>query len=141
MRFTGILLCGFLIAAAALAQDDDRPDLSGKWQINQAKGGSGGTLNIEAKDDSLHYSEAARNGETVEFDCTTDGKECNMTDGGRKAKVSVWYNGGSLVMLETKGNDVVKRRFTLTNASTLEMEVIPIVPPGKTGKLVFTKQS
>jgi hypothetical protein len=43
--------------------------------------------------------------------------------------------------LETKGNDVVKRRLTLTNASTLEMEVIPIVPPGKTGKLVFTKQS
>jgi len=140
MRYTGVLLCGFLMAAAAVAQDDDRPDLSGKWQIDQAHngGGNSGTLNIEAKDDSLHYSEAARN---VEFDCTTDGKECSITDGGHKAKVSLWYNGGSLVMLETKGNDVVKRRFTLTNASTLEMEVIPIVPPGKSGKLVFTKQS
>ena len=136
MRFAGVLLCGFLMAAAALAQDDDRPNLSGRWQISE--GGSGGTLSIEAKDDSLHYAEAARN---VEFDCTTDGKECSITDGGHKAKVSLWYNGGSLVMLETKGNDVVKRRLTLTNASTLEMEVIPIVPPGKAGKLVFTKQS
>jgi len=136
MRFTGVLLCGFLMAAAALAQDDDRPDLSGKWQTSG--GGDSGILKIEAKDDSLHYAEAARN---VEFDCTTDGKECSITDGGHKAKVSLWYNGGSLVMLETKGNDVVKRRFTLTNGSTLEMEVIPIVPPGKAGKLVFTKQS
>ena len=64
-----------------------------------------------------------------------------MSDGGRKATVSLWYNGDSLVMMETKGSSVVKRKLTLTGGATLQMDVIPIVPQGKTDKLVFIKQS
>jgi hypothetical protein len=140
MRF---LWMAFLVLtlSAALAQDaDDRPDLTGKWQIDPARsdGGNGVTLSIEAKEDSVHYVQDTR-GENAEFNCTIDGKECPMTDGGHKAKISVWYNGPSLVMMETRGNSVVKRKLTLTGTS-LEMEVVPIVPQGKTDKLVFTKQ-
>jgi hypothetical protein len=42
-------------------------------------------------------------------------------------------------MMETRGNNVVKRKLTVTG-STLQMDVIPIVPQGKTDKLVFTRQ-
>ena len=142
MRFM-LIVCGALMMSAALAQDtDDRPDLTGKWQIDPARsdGGNGESLNIEANDDSLHYLEQTHNGDTAEFNCTTDGKECAMTDSGHKAKVSLWYNGASLVLMETKGSSVVKRKLTLTGP-TLQMEVIPIVPQGKTDKLIFTKQS
>ena len=142
MRFVCILFCGLMVSAA-LAQDTDRPNLAGKWQIDPARseGGSGVTLSIEAKDDSLHYVQADRNGGIAEFECSTDGQECAMTDGGRKAKVSLWYHGDSLVMMETKGNNVVKRKLTVTDGATLQMEVVPIVPQGKTDKLVFVKQS
>jgi hypothetical protein len=142
MRFVCIFFCGLMLSAA-LAQDTDRPDLAGKWQIDPARseGGSGATLSIEAKgDDALHYMQVDRSG-TAEFECTTDGKECAMSDGGRKATVSLWYNGDSLVMMETKGSSVVKRKLTLTGGATLQMDVIPIVPQGKTDKLVFIKQS
>jgi len=141
MRFMCILFCGLLMPAA-VAQDTDRPNLAGKWQIDpsRSEGANVATLSIQTKDDdSLHYLLESHNGGIAEFECSTDGKECAMTDGGHKAKVSVWYNGDSLVMMETKGNNVVKRRLTVTGA-TLQMDVIPIVPQGRTDKLVFVKQ-
>ena len=140
MRFMWMFL---LLASAALCQEADRASLPGKWQIDPAKSdnGNAATLSIEIKDDdSLHYLLQTQNGETAEFQCTTDGQECAMTDGGRKARVSLWFNGPSLVIMETKGNNVVKRRLTVSG-STLGMEIIPIVPPGKTDKLTFNKQS
>jgi len=139
MRFF-YAVCFAFVAAAALAQDtDDRPNLAGKWQVDPARsdGGNDVILNIEATDETVHYKQQTR-GEIAEFNCTTDGKECPMTVGGHKAKVSLWYNGPSLIVMETKGNNVVKRRLTMTGTS-LQMEVIPIVPQGKTDKLVFNK--
>ncbi|HTP90017.1 MAG TPA: hypothetical protein VMJ34_23890 [Bryobacteraceae bacterium] len=132
-----------LLASAALCQEADRASLPGKWQFDPSKsdGSNASTLSIEIKEDeSLHYVLQAENGETAEFQCTTDGQECNMTDAGHKAKVSLWFNGPSLVIMETRGGNVIKRRLTVTG-STLGMEVIPIVPPGKTDKLTFNKQS
>ena len=142
MRLVCILFCGLMVLAV-LAQDTDRPNLAGKWQIDPARseGGGGATLSIEARDDdSLHYVLQSHNGGTAEFDCTTDGRECAMTDGGRKAKVSLWYSGDSLMVMETRGSSVVKRKLTVTG-SMLQMDVIPIVPQGKPDKLVFNKQS
>jgi hypothetical protein len=130
------------MVSAALAQDTDRPNMTGRWQIDPARseGGGGETLSIQAKDDdSLHYLLESHNGGIAEFQCITDGRECAMTDGGHKAKVSVWFNGDSLGMMETRGSNVVKRKLTVTG-STLQMDVIPIVPQGKTDKLVFTRQ-
>jgi hypothetical protein len=140
MRFVAAAFCALLLSAAP-GQDIDRPSLNGKWQIDPARnnGATGTTLNIQIKDDdSLLYRLETQNGVTAEFECATDGTECAMTDGGHKAKVSLWYSGASLVMMETKGSTVVKRKLTVTG-STLEMEIIPIVPQGNTGKLVFSK--
>jgi hypothetical protein len=44
------------------------------------------------------------------------------------------------VELETKGNDVVKRLFTAADKpDTLQVEVIQLVPSGKTETLVFKR--
>ena len=60
------------------------------------------------------------------------GRECEIKDSGRQAKVSMWFSGPKLVELETKGSEVVKRRFALSGqGDTMELEVIPIVPVGR----------
>jgi hypothetical protein len=45
-----------------------------------------------------------------------------------------------LVQLETRGSDVVKRRFVVQSQDDLmEVEVMPLVPPGKTEVLRFKR--
>jgi len=143
MRFVCVLFCSLMVSTALCQNADDHSNLAGKWQIDPARsdGTDGITLNIQVNsDDSIHYRRDTQAGGTAEFTCTTDGKECDMTDAGHKAKISLWYNGSALVMMETKGNNVLKRKLTVTGA-TLEMQVIPIVPQGRTDKLIFIKQS
>ncbi len=68
----------------------------------------------------------------VEFECNTVGKECTVKDAGRPSKVSLWFNGPKLVELETRGSQVVKRRFSVTcDGDAMDLETIPIVPNGK----------
>jgi hypothetical protein len=65
---------------------------------------------------------------------------CDVKTAGKKATVSLWFNGPRLVEMETKGSDVVKRRFTiLPQGDVMEMEVIPIVPSGKTESVQFKR--
>ncbi len=140
MRFVCILFCGLMVTAA-FAQDAAKPNLGGKWKIDPARsdGLEGVTLSIQMKDDdTVHYLLQNQNGVTSEFDCATDGRTCDMMDSGHKAKVSLWYNGGTLVMMETRGNNVVKRKLSVTGA-TLNIEVVPIVPQGRTDKLAFIR--
>ena len=140
MRIAWIFL---LLASSAFAQDADHAGLAGKWQTEPSESDGSGvsTLNLEFKDGgTLHFLMRARNGDTAEFECGTEGQECNMTDAGRKAKVSAWFNGLTLVIMETRGNIIVKRTLT-ANGRTVELEVIPIVPPGKNDKLTYNKLS
>ena len=54
--------------------------------------------------------------------------------------VSMWFNGPRLVELETKGSEVVKRRFMiLPKGDVMEMELIPIVPGGKPETFQFKR--
>jgi len=60
------------------------------------------------------------------------GRECEGKDAGREAKISLWFSGPKLVQLETRGSEVVKRRFAASQpGDSMEIEVIPIVPDGK----------
>lgn len=68
------------------------------------------------------------------------GKECASEDAGRRSKVSMWFNGPMLVELETRGSQIVKRRFRITaNGDTMDLETIPIVPPGKSETVHFKR--
>jgi hypothetical protein len=56
-----------------------------------------------------------------------------VKEAGKPMKVSIWFNGPKLVIMETRGKDVLKRRFQATDdGKEIEMETIPIVPQGKT---------
>ncbi|HZU26387.1 MAG TPA: hypothetical protein VFA04_12750 [Bryobacteraceae bacterium] len=127
-----------IIAAAAFllnAQDTSKPDLNGTWRSD-----NGVTLSIAGSPDSLHVTET-RGGETTDWTCGTEGKNCDLP-GAHKGTVSAWYNGPALVIMETRGSDVVKKRIELSaDKSKLEMEIFPIVPEGKTEKIELTKKS
>ena len=74
----------------------------------------------------------------ADFDCGTDGVSCEINTGGKKAAVSL-FNGPWLVEMETIGSDIVKWRFRILSGDLMEMEVIPIVPKGKTETFEFKR--
>jgi hypothetical protein len=115
----------------------DRAKIAGAWQQSEdAKV----MWALQDKGDSMHIKHAVGGQSVVEFDCSTTGSECKVKDAGKKATISMWFLGPKLVVLETKGNEIVKRRFIpASQADQLEMEVIPIVPAGKTETLHFKR--
>ena len=142
MRIYAIVLTALLLSAAAFAEDDaDRAKLGGTWQVETpAAGQTAAVWTLEEKGDSMHvtHSEGART--LADFECNTTGKECETKDSGKQAKVSMWFSGAKLVQLETRGSDVVKRRFSVTGqGDRMELEVIPVVPTGDTEKIVFKR--
>jgi len=133
------------LACAQAPAQDDRPNLSGTWQLDPAKcdmhSGKAGaaTWVIEEKDNSIHIAEN-EGGKDRKVECTTDGKECAMT--GDKAKASFWYNGPTLVEMETKGSNATRYRMKLSSdGSVLNVEVTHIVPQSdKSDVLAFVKR-
>jgi hypothetical protein len=111
-----LLLCSYADDTA------DRANLSGKWQESSS------TWVIQENGDSIHVAYLENGQPQSEFTCKI-GSECDVK-GSRKAKVSLWFNGPKLVQMETRGNEVVKRRFS-ANGDEMEVEVIPISPDGK----------
>jgi len=128
--------CRFAIFAAvifsvtALADDQaDRLRLSGKWQAESD------IWSLDNKGDAIHLTHSNGSQTIEEFECNTLGSECAVKDSGKGAKVSLWYSGPKLVVLETKGSEVVKRRFSAPQSDMLDLEVIRVVPEGKTEML------
>lgn len=139
--------CAFIVA-----QDDSRPDLSGKWQLDASKSEmqlnriSDLTMVISEKDGKININENEKLADGKErkfsYDCTTDGKECEVA--GTKAKASFWYNGPMLISMETQhnGSAVIRQRLKLSQDSKqLTVEISSLVPQSdKIDKLVFEKQ-
>jgi hypothetical protein len=52
----------------------------------------------------------------------------------------MWHLGPKLVQLETKGNEVIKRRFLVSDqGDTMQVECISIAPDEKTETLTFRR--
>jgi hypothetical protein len=132
-------LCLIFAAAATLAfadDSDDRSKLIGKWQ---EAAGSGAVWSLAGTQSELHVAEW-RNGEKIaDYKCNAMGRECKVKESGKDAVVSFWYNGSKLVQMETRGNEVTKRRFSPGGSDTIEIETIPIVPNGKPEVTKFKK--
>ena len=123
-----------LLASVALADDaSDRVKLTGTWQAPEGKSSDGVTWTLNSTSDGVKITESQNGQKVSEFECNVAGKECEISDNGHKAKVSMWFNGAKLVELETRGSEVFKRRFSVVQPDgVLEVEVIPVVPGGKT---------
>ncbi|HME05516.1 MAG TPA: hypothetical protein VKG25_00640 [Bryobacteraceae bacterium] len=114
-----------------------QPDLSGKWQSK-----SDGNLRwvLAQTPDQIHVQEYSGSSLKADYVCNELGKECEIKDSGHSEKTSFWFNGPKLVELRVHGGNVVKRRYDLLDdGKTLEVELLPISPPGKTEKLEFAR--
>lgn len=140
IHLTAILLLSF--SAEALADDQsDHEKLIGSWELQGAAQSSPvSSWTFSAAKDSMQVTQVDNGQKVADFACDTVGTPCEIKTAGKKAMVSMWFNGPLFVEMETKGSDVVKRRFKiLPQDETMEMEVIPIVPSGKTETFQFKR--
>jgi hypothetical protein len=130
------------LGAAAFADDQgDRQKLLGSWELQgAAENTSSSSWTFSPAKDSIRVTQLEGGNKVADFACGTVGTACEIKAAGKKATVSMWFNGPLLVEMETKGSDVVKRRFKiLPQGDVMEMEVIPIVPGGKTETFQFKR--
>lgn len=125
------------LAAVALADDSDqRAKLTGSWQ------GSSDAQEawvLQPSADGMRMTSSSGGKTVVEVDCKM-AQDCDIKDSGHHAKVMMYFNGAKLVATETMGTRIVKRRFSVTgDGNTMELEVIPIEPDGKTETIVFKR--
>jgi hypothetical protein len=141
MRIYIAVLAGLLLALPVLADEQaDRAQLIGKWLSEDSA--TQETWILESKGDSLRVTQSDGDKTIAEFECKPSGVECEGTDSGKKAKVTMYFNGSALVQLETRGSDVTKRRFALTGKpDMMDVEVIPLVGEGKTETLHLKRVS
>lgn len=139
-------ICFFGLFAAPAAGQQSKPNFSGKWQSNGEKSqfhsgkASDVNISIEQKDASIHVVKTMKAGNgkesIIEFTCTTDGKDCNA----KGVKVSLWYDGTSLVEMDIGDDLVIKTSMTLgENAKTISATVTYISPQAEPDKLIFEK--
>jgi hypothetical protein len=121
----------------AAAGDDSAKKLAGTWE---AKDNPAHTWTFEQTGKGMHIVEVDNRKTVTDYVCNTSGRDCDIEREGRGAKVSLWYNGSALVEMMTEGSHVAKRRYAPASEGTaLEVEVIPIVPEGRTEKLALLR--
>jgi len=132
-----VLTLPLVWALMATAGDDSAKKLAGTWE---AKDNPAHTWTFDLTDKGMHVLETD-NGRTVaDYVCNTSGRDCDIKREGHDAKVSLWYNGSKLVEMITEGSHVVKRRYApASEGTTLEVEVISVVPEGRTEKLALLR--
>ena len=147
-----LLLLWVLVVSGAWSQD--RPALNGVWRLDPAHSAfsenrlKSQTLSIRQEDESIKFEETAteENGKDrkADYECNTNGKECALKVNGQAVKVSAYYNGDVLVVIEQrKGNDAAtrKRMKTSEDGNTLTVEIANLGRPGqKPDTLVYARQ-
>lgn len=138
------VLLVFLSGVGALGSDQsDREKLAGSWELDGAPLDSPSSRwTFREQGESIRVTQQEGTSNIANFECHTDGASCDVKISGKKAMVSLWFNGPKLVELETKGSEVVKRRFEILSQGTgdvMEMELIPIVPSEKTEILRYKR--
>jgi hypothetical protein len=141
MNVRAVGLAVLMFGVAALADDTERAKLMGAWESESGTDhGSSVIWLLEAKGGVLHIANLQGSQKLAEFECDTNGKECATKVSGRAAKISLWFNGPKLVELETKGSEVVKRRFAISGAGEeMDVEIIPIVSESKAETVHFKR--
>ena len=77
---------------------------------------------------ALHITESLGDQKVSDFECPPKGVDCEGTVEGKKAVVSMYYDGSAFVQFETRGSDVTRRRFTVTGQpDVMEIDVMPVV--------------
>jgi hypothetical protein len=118
------------------APSNDGQPYNGTWVSPQEKDVK---LVMQTIGEKIHVQEFKGNQMKWEYTCGL-GKACQFKEGTHEATVSLWRNGPKLVEVRTRGDMVMKRRFTLADkGTTLDVEVLPISPPGETQTLAYSR--
>ena len=117
MTIETMVLASLLLSSAVFADDaTDRVRLGGAWQVETPAAGQAPSVwTLQEKGGSIHVTRAEGARTLADFECNTEGRECAIKDSGKQVKVSLWFSGSKLVQLETRGSEVVKRRFSVSN--------------------------
>lgn len=134
-------LTALLLSMPLLADNvSDRAKLLGSWQQQGDSGKEATVWVLEVKGMALHISESRGDQKISEFECVPRGVECEGTVEGKKATVSMYYDGPALVQLETEGSDITRRRFAATGQpDVMDIEVKPIIGAAKAETLHLKK--
>jgi hypothetical protein len=109
-----------------------RAGLLGTWQETDDSGKGVSVWVLEANGDSLHVTNSQGDQKLSEIDCKPAGAECEGTDSGKKVKVVMYFNGPTLVQMETEGSNVIKRRFTVADKpDMMDLEIMPLTGHAK----------
>jgi hypothetical protein len=113
----------FLLCAMGRAEDfADTAKLAGTWALDGKP-----TWKLAPTPDGVHFTYMHGSQTVADFECNTSGKDCPIKMDGKKTTVTVYFNGSQLVLMETRGSDVVKMRFGVLAASgEMQVETIPI---------------
>jgi hypothetical protein len=141
-RILGVAAFAGLVAAAgstAFAEDEaERAKLNGAWQA-QESGVTQAVWNIQQTATGMRVVSSQGEKKIVEFVCDF-GKDCDAKDAGKKVKVTLYFNGPKLVVMERRGDEVVKLRFGFADAAdVMELETLPVAPAGPALTAHFTR--
>lgn len=131
MHLRLILLALPLLGVLCWADDvADRTKIVGSWELDS--GGAKTSWMLEKTSDGLHFTYIHGAEKLADFQCSTSGHECEVQISGKGCKVSLYYSGPSLMMLETRGDTVIQRKFqTAAGGKEIDVETTSIVPTGK----------
>lgn len=142
MRRRDFALCSAAVLFASalpfsVSAGTDDVSYAGTWQMEDKSS----EMVVEQTGDDVHVTEQRGGKILSEYTCKSNGRDCSLKEEGKKATVSVYFNGSKMIEIRTRGNVVLKRRFGLKNdGKTLEVELMPIAPPGKTETFLYAKQ-
>ena len=125
-----------LIGPARADQQADRANLIVSW----VQSGGNNAWVIDAAADGLHIKQIEGSGTVADYQCNLNGDDCNVKIAGHKAAISMYFNGSTLVQIETKGDQIVKRRFSvLPSGASMKLEIIPMAEHARTEELQFER--
>jgi hypothetical protein len=135
-----IVIGALAVAACALASDmDQRAKLAGSWRIQTAGSKEASAYTLQALEDGMRISGTDEGKVIVDVNCKM-AQECKIKDEGHSATATMYFNGAKLVENVTLGSRVVRKRYSVTDdGNTMQLEVIPIEPDGKTEVIVFKR--
>jgi hypothetical protein len=121
-----------MLSVSGLVFADDlatRALLLGQWE-SQDGAGQSSVWTIERKGEALRVAASKGDQKLLEYECKPSGVDCDAWVSGKRAKISMYFNGPALVQIETKGSEITKRRFLAKDHEMIDLEVIPVVPGG-----------
>jgi len=134
--YTIAIFATLAIASLSADQQADRASLIGSW----VQPGGNNRWIIDSASDGLHITQIEGAGTVADYQCNLEGHDCDVKVSGHKAAISMYFNGAILVQIETKGDQIVKRRFSIEpSGNTLKVETIPMAAHAQTEAVVFER--